>query len=154
MFIPPPNLDMARNMHVLPLRGIGVVFWVLPSLLPCRIGVLAQESSKHRDISSGVWGGENWSSIMWTFLSITNPSPNILLGKLIFFSQPRNSTPFMEHEDILPCSQHPATGLYPAPDKSSPFFKIFLYDKLHYILTFTYTVIPRLTSDHANEFLG
>jgi len=31
----------------------------------------------------------------------------------------KNSPPFMEYEDSLPCSQQPATGLYPEPDAFS-----------------------------------
>jgi hypothetical protein len=32
----------------------------------------------------------------------------------------RNSPPFMEPKDSLPCSQKPTTSYYPEPDQSSP----------------------------------
>jgi hypothetical protein len=122
-FSPSPTLDLARNLHVLPPRGIGVVSWGLPSLLLPRVGgVFAQGSSKRRGISSGVWVGEHWLSTIWTFVPIINTASSIILEKLIFFSQPRNFPRFMEHEDIILCSQHSTTGVYPEPDKSSPFF--------------------------------
>jgi hypothetical protein len=36
------------------------------------------------------------------------------------FNKSRNPPPFMESEGLFPCSQEPAIGLYPEPDKSNP----------------------------------
>jgi hypothetical protein len=39
-------------------------------------------------------------------------------------SHSRTSQDFMEHVDLLPCSQEPSTGPYPEPDRSSPYHPI------------------------------
>jgi hypothetical protein len=57
------------------------------------------------------------------------------LRSLQSFTYLRISRYFIEPEGSLPCAQEPATGPYPQPDESSPYYPIlFLNIQLHIIL--------------------
>jgi hypothetical protein len=51
-----------------------------------------------------------------------SPWSRVLLEKLIVLIYPVSSSPFVEPEGSLPCSQELATGSCTEPDKSSPQF--------------------------------